>query len=88
MKKSHKCTLMLLFNLAKPDWISMPCDKKLLSHVVCYVPKYGHQTSVENVQNVKDYNFCSPDHLAMKQNCYAFLWLNKMDSANKIIKRI
>ena len=29
------CTLMLLSNLAEPDWISIPCNYKILHCVVC-----------------------------------------------------
>ena len=29
------CTLMVLENLAKPEWISVPCAEKILTYVVC-----------------------------------------------------
>ena len=29
------CTLMLLSNLAEPDWISISCKEKLLNFIVC-----------------------------------------------------
>ena len=29
------CTLMVLENLAKPEWISVPCAEKILTDVVC-----------------------------------------------------
>ena len=35
-KKSHKCTIMLLFNLAEPDWISTSSDEKLFNYILCY----------------------------------------------------
>ena len=37
MDKSHRCTLMLLFNWAEPDWITISCDQKLLTRILCYV---------------------------------------------------
>ena len=29
------CTLMMLENLAKPEWISVSCSEKILTDVVC-----------------------------------------------------
>ena len=29
------CTLMVLENLAKPEWISVPCSEKILTDVIC-----------------------------------------------------
>ena len=33
--KDIACTLMILENLAMPEWISIPCTRKILSDVVC-----------------------------------------------------
>ena len=32
---SSQCTMMLLYNLAYPEWISIDCNEKLLHHIVC-----------------------------------------------------
>ena len=33
--KDITCTLMVLENLAKPEWISVPCTEKILTDMVC-----------------------------------------------------
>ena len=75
--KSHKCTAMLMFNLAESDWISVPCDKKLLKHVVCYLQsdRHGHHiTNHFNMENVEDYSLCSSDDILLQNKCHTFLW--------------
>ena len=81
MLKSHKCTVLLLFNLAEPDWISVPCDQKLLSNVACFVQvdKYMHNSkSSINIKNVKEFAFCSPGHILKGLTSYEFLWFDRV----------
>ena len=33
--KDIACTIMMLENMAKPEWISVPCTDKILTHVIC-----------------------------------------------------
>ena len=77
--KSHKCTAMLMFNLAEPDWISVPCDKKLLKHVVCYLQRDRdgyHVKNHFNMESVTGYSLCSPDDILLQNKCHTFLWFD------------
>ena len=31
----RKCTLVLISNLAEPDWLSIHCNVKLLQNIIC-----------------------------------------------------
>ena len=81
MDTSHKCTKMLLFNLAEPDWISVPCNKSLLSHNLCYlkIPNYALNSKT---QNVTDYSYCLRNHIMLQKKCYIFIWLNSFNTSN------
>ena len=58
------CTVMFMLNLVEPDWISIPCDEKLLCHVICYAGNDKNTLNRDhniNDKNVKDYSVCSAD---------------------------
>ena len=83
LSKSHQCTMRLLYNLAEPDWVYIPCDNKLLNHTLCFTEKVGEDNyNNSNLQNIKDYSFCMTDHILMHQMCYVFLWFNLEKSKN------
>ena len=42
---SEQCTLLLLLNLAKPQWIPVGCHDKLVNHVVCFAKKEDSNNS-------------------------------------------
>ena len=65
------CNMMLLLNLAEPDWVSIPCDKNLLRYTLCYKDKPLTKTGMEKTN---DYLVCSKGHTLAKRNCYVFLW--------------
>ena len=84
MVKNYKYTVMLLFNLAEPDWISVPCNQKLLFHYFCYMPKVEAFSHLQNVQY-----YCSPDYILIQNTCTAFFWyenLNLLKNVYKIFK--
>ena len=35
LRDSFHCTIMILKNLAEPEWISAPCEDKVLTDIVC-----------------------------------------------------
>ena len=92
MSKNKTCTVMLLFNLAKPDWISITCDNKILNHIFCYLYQgnvANHNSSSINIQNTKDHTICSKFHMLYKQICVNFYWVdNTNNSRNACIKHI
>ena len=81
MAKSHKCTAMMLFNLAEPDWISVPCNQSLLSNILCY-HKEVENKSYRQRESITDYSYCLSDHLITHQICHCFIWFNANITAN------
>ena len=71
---TKRCTMMLLSNLAEPEWISVSCTDRILTDVLC-VTKGMEKTTFEH--NGKGDNLkksCSIESLIWKNNCYLFLW--------------
>ncbi len=81
------CTLMVVENLAYPQWISVGCDEKLLISFACFVDnKIENHTSVENL--LSRYS-CNVDGYFLKsQQCYKFQWGNLSSPlSEKLIKQ-
>ena len=83
MLKSHRCNMMLLLNLAEPDWVSIPCDKKLLGHILCYKNEHFTKTDMEKAN---DYLVCSKGHILVRKNCYVSLWSNGLYNTKYVIE--
>ena len=66
MTKNKNCTLMLLSNLAEPDWIHISCKSKLLFYTVCV--KQPHLSDIY-LQNVKSKRMCKYSALLINRNC-------------------
>ena len=88
MEASPKCTVMLLFNLAEPDWISVPCDKKRLYHTLCFIQDTNSENdnnkTSEYLQNTNNYSACSKDHIIIQEVCYAFVWFDGINNTRNI----
>ena len=72
---TRNCTLMLLSNLAEPDWISVPCNDKLLHYVVC--AKKANYYNITTIHNVQEDETCEKQLILVNKRCYAFIWHNK-----------
>ena len=79
-KKS--CTLMLILNLAEPDWISVPCDQPLLENIICqYNSTYN--TNKEVISPIR--KICLGNSLLQNETCILFTWyLNKPKDNHKL----
>ncbi len=77
MNRSHKCTVMLLFNLAEPDWISVHCRHKLLHHTLCFAQDYHTESKENNAQNTIDYSYCLSGDISTGNSCLSFIWSQK-----------
>ena len=65
---------MLLSNLAEPNWISVPCEQKLLHFIFC--------SFEENVFKVKrnismEEYICNLESIIVKNKCFMFVWYKK-----------
>ncbi len=68
---SHQCTMMLLTNLAEPDWINVDCESRILSHIFCSVPTGRHYSSV--AQDAFN-RTCPMYHIFHKKTCLCVQW--------------
>ena len=74
MTKNKLCTMLLLSNLAYPQWISVACDLKILDHVVCTTdnkPPISQNTSLIS----GDYT-CPNKSIIKDGICYVLSWFN------------
>ena len=64
-----QCTLMMLFNLATQEWISVDCNRHFLYHTVCFMDN-GTQ-SVKEINSLQE-KTCVKEAILMKEQCYLF----------------
>ena len=84
---SHNCVLLLMSNLAHPEWISINCDEKLLPHIVCF----AHNHSVPSIGEIMPQkSYCTGDAILVNNSCFYFLWHNisTRDEPKKICKTL
>ncbi len=77
VEKAHSCIMMLLFNMAEPDWISVHCHEVLLCNVLCIAEKSKTETQVNNASssiNIDSFSGCSLGKIILENNCYEFHW--------------
>ena len=68
-----QCTMIILSNLAYPQWISVKCSEAVLPNVICF-----------RSDNLTRKNFLSPNikkecgdlHTTIHDMCYKFVWFN------------
>ena len=77
------CTMMLLENLAEPEWISIRCDQNITRDVLCMTPHSGNTLS-PNASIKTDLIFYKVPCLMITNHCYLFSWIvSKLSSQNK-----
>ncbi len=74
-KSGVSCGLMLLTNMAEPQWIYVPCDQRILSAVVCFQPMARTNTS-QNYLSLEKVEMCHRHHLTKHSTCLLFLWFS------------
>ena len=75
------CTLLLLLNLAQPQWVSVDCNNKLINHVVCFSPKQNIYEKKE-VPNQQKLLICTKTAILYKKWCYFFFQCGKCSGKN------
>ncbi len=82
----QKCTIILLENLAQPDWVNIDCHDQLLPGFLCMSPKDDINMTETGVQQ-QICIFCSPNVLYFKQKCFVFEWINNLTSNNQKLQK-
>ena len=73
--KHEACTIMLLSNLAEPEWISIPCNRKFLYFVFCTKKNKLNYLHCQNVTNNITVKSCEHFQITIMKDCYSFIWL-------------
>jgi len=73
IENNTRCTMMLLTNLAHPEWININCQENLLSHVMCVEDiSYLFENLSEYYKEIKLYPFCSSKEIMILGHCFSF----------------
>ena len=68
LQKGHSCVAMFLTNLAKPDWIQVPCDKPIVGHIFCLIEDMDDQLKETHPTLVMNHKLC----VLLNMTCYKF----------------
>lgn len=68
-KTTCQCTLLLVYNLAQPEWVSIDCARVKLSHVVCEM----QETKEAKVLTRPNTSFCERYQISWEGTCYLFI---------------
>ncbi len=91
---SDRCTLVLLSNLAEPDWIQINCTEQLLAHGLCSssgqtlfskdsddLEGQFDASSIETGRNGKIVH-CPPGNVLTENLCHLFIWNYRSETVN------
>ena len=70
---SEKCTIMIVSNLAEPDWMQISCQEKLSLNVLCTERKMKQAVHQQNFEKAKD-EFCQTGSFSLRGDCYLLSW--------------
>ena len=82
------CTLMLLTNLAEPEWVSIKCGDRIIGDIMCMIPRNKNITT--NISMGADLIVFKKPCVFITGKCYLFSWdfLNdRSKSRNSEIKK-
>ena len=71
-QKNKKCTLMLLTNLAQPEWISIKCHDQIIGDILCMVPR--NLDLLTNISLKTDLVVFKDPCILINGKCYLFSW--------------
>ncbi len=75
---SIRCTMILLSNLAAPEWISIDCNSVRITTVIICQRKETKNTSSVLMNNTK--MFCPRCNILTKQKCISLFWYDNTKS--------
>ena len=97
--KRNGCAVMMTNILAEPDWINIPCNKKIPAIVLCQkliTKKQWHHTADMMFLKIKTIQSCENSELFFENRCIAFkkhsIYVNlsqlELDTKNKKISDV
>ena len=76
-KSVNKCFLMLLSNLAEPNWVSVACDQQLLAVITCIKDDIRKNFTDVWRKPVGISEFCAKSAVLVTGICYEFHWISR-----------
>ena len=70
--KNDNCTLLLLSNLAYPQWVTINCNYHVASHIVCVIPRNDTLEILEHQSTLA----CTKFAILKSNMCYMFVWFD------------
>ena len=73
LNTNQTCAAVLLQNLAKPKWITVPCTERLIPDVICVIPRNNTNHSVYTDQ--RNHSFaCDKNAILILHACIKLTW--------------
>ena len=63
VSSNGQCAMLLISNLAQPQWVSVNCKEKLINHVVCFDE---NTTNIYNVTALLNSKSCKKSQIVFK----------------------
>ena len=84
-KNKKMCTMMLLLNLAEPDWISIFCNRSILPIVICVKDELMEKPKADI--HLMDLSACSVLSIVVHKECFVFEWKPRNETKFKGFSR-
>ncbi len=79
-KGVRKCSILILVNLAYPEWLAVDCDEPLLDSVVCSLPAGKDSTKEKKQTGPKFKNVvCLRNHIQYNAHCLSVHYVQQSD---------
>ncbi len=70
------CTIILMSNLALPEWMSIKCHSELFGNIYCSVLRIQHGTI--NINETHTETFCGGFSFHQSKKCFLISWVNEV----------
>ena len=77
---SQDCTILMVSNLAYPEWISINCNEAILSHIVCVKDIIKTLDKNEDASITATTKYCVRSAFLHNDSCYIFTWFDGFTS--------
>ncbi len=78
LRGEERCTLVLVYNLAEPDWINVNCHDQIIPTVLCMKLKQRNDVKVDdNNESLTVTEVCPSETTSINSTCYLFHWSDR-----------
>ena len=76
------CTMLLISNLATPEWISIDCDEPLLDNIICV-----NDTFDSDLTSTTSIFLCPDDAIIHGKSCFKFKWFGNNNKHDELCQK-